>query len=161
MGYIFNLLTQMALYTIEDATLKDLAPLRVVEKECFGKDAWPLIDLIGVLMFPGIIRLKAMIGEEMAGFISGDGSRNNRVSWITTIGVRTIFRQQGIGKALLTACENRMQTPFIQLTVRKSNLPAIHMYQEAGYRQVELWERYYQDGEAGIVMQKANLLSHG
>lgn len=151
----------MPIFRIEDATLKDLAALRVVEKECFGKDAWPLIDLIGVLMFPGIIRLKAMVGEEMAGFISGDGSRQNRVSWITTVGVRAVYRQQGIGKALLDACEKRMLTPIIQLTVRKSNLPAIQMYQRAGYRQIELWEKYYQDGETGIVMQKANLISHG
>jgi ribosomal protein S18 acetylase RimI-like enzyme len=148
-------------FTIEEATLKDLGPLRQVEKECFGRDAWPLIDLIGVLVFPGIIRLKAMAGDEMAGFISGDGSRNGRVSWITTIGVRAKFRQQGIGRMLLAACEERMTTPFIQLTVRKSNLAAIHMYQEAGYRQIELWERYYQNDESGIVMQKANLDSQG
>lgn len=148
-------------FTIEEATFKDLGPLRQVEKECFGKDAWPLLDLIGVLVFPGIIRLKAVAGEEMAGFISGDGSRSGRVSWITTIGVRTKFRQQGIGRMLLTACEARMTTPFIQLTVRKSNLAAIHMYLEAGYHQIELWEKYYQDGEAGIVMQKAHPASQG
>ena len=148
-------------FSIEEATLKDLGSLRQVEKECFGKDAWPLIDLIGVLMFPGIIRLKALAGDEMAGFVSGDGSRNGRVSWITTIGVRTKFRQQGIGRMLLTACEDRMTTPLIQLTVRKSNLGAIHMYLEAGYHQIELWERYYQDGESGIVMQKAHQNSQG
>ncbi len=62
---------------------------------------------------------------------------------------------------LLTACEARMMTPFIQLTVRKSNLAAIHMYLEAGYHQIELWEKYYQDGEAGIVMQKAHPASQG
>ncbi len=140
---------------IEDATLKDLGPLRQVEKECFGKDAWPLLDLMGVLIFPGIIRLKAVVGDEMAGFISADGTRNSRIGWITTVGVRTIFRQQGIGRKLLDACEERMSTPLIQLTVRKSNLPAIHMYQEAGYHQIELWEKYYQDNETGIVMQKA------
>lgn len=145
---------QTAPILIEDATLKDLGPLRLVEKECFGKDAWPLLDLIGVLIFPGIIRLKAVAGDEMAGFISADGTRTSRIGWITTVGVRTLYRQQGIGRMLLNACEERMVTPLIQLTVRKSNLPAIHMYQQAGYQQIGLWEKYYQDDETGIVMQK-------
>jgi N-alpha-acetyltransferase 10/11 len=141
-------------YTIETATWRDLGPLRVIEKACFGEDAWPLIDLIGVLTFPGIVRLKATILGQMVGFISGDGSRESDIGWITTIGVLPEYRNLGIGKALLASCEQILANPSIQLTVRKSNDAAIQMYLNVGYRQIDIWERYYEGGEDGLVMQK-------
>jgi ribosomal protein S18 acetylase RimI-like enzyme len=143
-----------AAYHIMPATWRDLGPLRKIEQECFGEDAWPLIDLVGVLTFAGIIRLKAMVGEEMAGFIAGDGDRKKEVGWITTVGVLVVYRKTGIGRALLDACEQQLPNKVIQLTVRQSNHSAIHMYQQAGYHQIEIWEKYYNGGEAGIVMQK-------
>ncbi len=47
---------------IEPATLRDLGALRHLEQVCFPKDAWPLLDLIGVLTFRGVMRLKAVNG---------------------------------------------------------------------------------------------------
>jgi N-alpha-acetyltransferase 10/11 len=141
-------------YEILPATWHDLGPLRKIEKDCFEDDAWPLIDLIGVLSFPGIVRLKAVCRDEMVGFIAGDGSHGNKIGWITTVGVLKQYRQMGIGKALLKACEELLPTPVIQLTVRASNQPAIRMYLQTGYKQTEVWERYYVGGEAGLVMQK-------
>jgi ribosomal protein S18 acetylase RimI-like enzyme len=141
-------------FQIEAATWRDLGPLRSIENECFGDDAWPLIDLLGVLTFPGIVRLKAVVGERMVGFIAGDGSRNKKMGWITTVGVIREFRQKGIGKALLLACEQQMPNQVIQLTVKKSNTPAILMYQKYGYEKIQEWEKYYNGGETGIVMRK-------
>ena len=37
------------------ATILDLSALRKLELECFGKDAWPLFDLIAVLTFAEVI----------------------------------------------------------------------------------------------------------
>ena len=53
------------------ATWRDLGELRTVEHECFGDDAWPLWDLVGVLTFPGVVRLKAVMSEKMFGFVAG------------------------------------------------------------------------------------------
>lgn len=141
-------------FTIDPATWRDLGPLRTIEKACFGEDAWPLIDLIGVLTFPNIIRLKATAQHQMVGFISGDGSRDSEIGWITTVGVLPEYRNLGIGRSLLANCEQILPNPLIQLTVRKSNLAAIQMYQSAGYTHVDVWERYYEGGEDGLVMQK-------
>jgi ribosomal protein S18 acetylase RimI-like enzyme len=141
-------------YEILPATWHDLGPLRKVEKDCFEEDAWPLIDLIGVLTLPGIVRLKALCQDEMVGFIAGDGSRGSQIGWITTVGVLKEYRQMGIGRDLLKACEELLPNPVIQLTVRASNQPAIQMYLQTGYKQTEVWERYYAGGEAGLVMQK-------
>lgn len=141
-------------YTILPAGLRDLGGLRMVENACFKEDAWPLLDLIGVLSLPGIVRIKAVIAEQMVGFISGDGAQNQDVGWITSIGVLPEYRQTGIGRALLTACEAKLPHSTIQLTVRESNHSAISMYLKAGYHQMDIWERYYNGGENGIVMQK-------
>lgn len=146
-----------AAYQILPANWRDLGPLRTIEQECFSDDAWPLIDLVGVLTFGGIVRLKAMVGEEMVGFIAGDGDRKKEVGWITTVGVLNAYRKLGIGRAMLDACEQKLPNKVVQLTVRQSNHAAIHMYQQAGYHQIELWEKYYNGGEAGIVMQKIKI----
>lgn len=152
--YIKPMTDSPARFTLLDANWKDLGSLRQIEKECFGDDAWPLIDLIAVLTFPGIVRIKAVVSGEMVGFISGDGSRDISTGWITSVGVLEKYRRMGIANALLDACEARLPNRQIKLTVRKSNQSAINLYRKTGYVQTELWERYYQDGESGIVMLK-------
>ncbi len=142
------------MFTIETATLRDLIDLRKLEKECFTIDAWPLLDLAGVLIFPGIVRIKAVDSGHMVGFIAADASSSGGLGWITTVGVLVSYRRQGVGKALLEACELKMSAPEIQLTVRKSNIEAIQMYLKNGYSQIETWHNYYRGGEDGVVMRK-------
>ena len=48
-----------SLATIQPATWRDLNSLRHLERLCFPKDAWPLLDLVGVLTLPNVVRLKA------------------------------------------------------------------------------------------------------
>ncbi|HRJ75021.1 MAG TPA: hypothetical protein PLX90_03440, partial [Anaerolineales bacterium] len=57
---------------ITKATILDLNALHKLEKESFAKDAWPLFDLIAVLTFPNVIRIKAVEENHMIGFIAGD-----------------------------------------------------------------------------------------
>ncbi len=140
--------------TIEQASLRDLNALRHVEQVCFPKDAWPLIDLIGVLTFPGVVRLKAVIGREMIGFIAGDIRRLEGTAWIATVGVLPEYRGRGIGSALLQACEEKITVERIRLCVRVSNDTAIRLYERRGYARVGEWSRYYQDGESALVMEK-------
>lgn len=144
-------------YQILPAGWKDLNQLRVIERECFELDAWPLFDLIGVLTFPGIVRLKVELDHVMVAFAAGDDSRSEEVGWISTIGVLPAYRKLGIGAALLAACEEQMHTPTIQLTVRKSNQAAIRMYEKCGYSRIDIWERYYIGGEDGVVMRKVRV----
>ncbi|HSB67650.1 MAG TPA: GNAT family N-acetyltransferase [Anaerolineales bacterium] len=140
--------------SIEPASIRDLAALRNVEKVCFPKDAWPLMDLIGVLTFSAVIRLKAVNGKEMVGFIAGDIRRLEGVAWIATVAVLPEYRGRGIGSALLQACEDKISLNRIRLCVRVSNDSAIHLYEQRGYERVGEWSRYYQDGESALVMEK-------
>jgi ribosomal protein S18 acetylase RimI-like enzyme len=139
---------------IEPASLRDLSALRHVEQICFPKDAWPLMDLIGVLTFPGVVRLKAMNGRQMVGFIAGDIRRLEGMAWIATVAVLPEFRGRGIGAALLQACEARISVNRIRLCVRPSNDVAIRLYERFGYTRVGEWTKYYQDGESALVMEK-------
>lgn len=136
------------------ASILDLGALRHLEQVCFPLDAWPMLDLIAVLSFPGVIRLKAVENGKMVGFVAGDPRPSEKLSWIATIGVLPEKRGQGIGQALLEACERQMSQPRIRLSVRQSNRAAIRMYERSGYRAVDHWLRYYNDGEDALVMEK-------
>ena len=139
---------------IVTASILDLNPLRKLEKESFGKDAWPFLDLVAVLTFADVIRLKAVEDGQMVGFVAGDPHPRDGWGWIATIAVDPRYRRRGIGLSLLHACESRLGVPQSRLTVRISNHSAITMYEKDGYRTTDIWKAYYNDGEDGMVMEK-------
>ena len=139
---------------IEPASLRDLSALRHVEQICFPKDAWPLLDLISVLTFPGVVRFKAVNGKQMVGFIAGDVRRLEGVAWIATLAVLPEYRGKGIGSSLLRACEAQIPLKRIRLCVRLSNEVAIRLYERFGYARAGEWSKYYTDGESALVMEK-------
>lgn len=138
------------------ASLRDLNALNRLEHACFAKDAWSILDLIAVLTFPDVVRLKAVENGEMIGFVAGDPRPAEGFSWIATIGVTPAHRRQGIGRALLRACELRLKTARVKLSVRASNDGAIRLYEQEGYQRVEVWQGYYNDGESALVMEKGH-----
>jgi len=140
---------------IVKASLLDLGALRKLEQESFGKDAWPLLDLVAVLTFAEVIRLKAVEDSQMVGFVAGDPHPRDGWGWISTIAVDPRFRRRGIGLALLHACESKLGVAQSRLTVRISNQAAITMYEKDGYKTMDIWKTYYNDGEDGIVMKKS------
>jgi ribosomal-protein-alanine N-acetyltransferase len=139
---------------IQAASLRDLGALRRLESAVFDKDAWPLLDLVAVLTWSDVVRLKAVIDHEMVGFVAGDPRPAQNAGWIATIGVDPRYQGQGIGRALLRACEAQLNYPTVKLTVRISNERAISLYEKEGYRTVDIWTKYYNDGEDGLVMEK-------
>src|SRR5215813_12216432 len=100
---------------IQPANIMDLNALRRLENACFEKDAWPILDLVAVLTWPDIIRLKAVENGEMIGFIAGDPRQSNGVVWIATVGVDPRYQRRGIGTALMLACEKQVKLPYMKL----------------------------------------------
>ena len=142
-------------WSLESANWRDFSQLNHLEKACFKpEDRWPFWDLLGVLTLPGLVRLKAVSGEHMVGFISGERESAYQRGWVTTLGVLPNFRRFGIAKALLTACELELSMPIIRLCVRESNHPAIELYQATGYVLVDHWKKYYAKGESALVFEK-------
>lgn len=136
------------------AALRDLGSLRQIEHACFPKDAWPLLDLLAVLTWPEVVRLKAVEDGQMIGFIAGDPHPSEQMAWIATVSVLPEYQRRGIGRALLRECEKRLTQPRIRLCVRVSNESAIHLYQQEGYYAMDTWREYYNDKENGLVMEK-------
>ena len=157
-GPLLGTTSQSQPMEILPATFLDLNALSRLECSCFGKDAWPFLDLIAVLTFPDVVRLKAVEAGEMIGFAAGDPRPAEGFSWIATIGVAPEFRRRGIGRNLLRACEAQLSTPRLRLSVRASNGGAIRLYEEEGYTKIDVWQSYYRDGEAAIVMEKIRAL---
>ncbi|MFH0878183.1 MAG: GNAT family N-acetyltransferase, partial [Lentisphaerota bacterium] len=138
------------------ATLRDLGPLRRIEKACFPKDTWPLLDLLAVLSFPDVVRLKAVVDGQMVGFVAGDLRRSEGLGWIATIGVLPEYRRRGLARLLLLECERRMNTSRFRLCVRMENIEAIRLYEMEGYERTDTWKNYYNDGSDALVMEKSN-----
>jgi ribosomal protein S18 acetylase RimI-like enzyme len=142
------------MFDLETATLRDLAALRRLERLCFEADAWPLLDLLAVLTFPDVVRLKALSGDRMVGFIAGDPQPARGLAWIATLGVDPDHRRQGIARALLRACEERLRPARVRLCVRVSNTAAVRLYEAEGYQVIDIWRAYYKDGGDALVMEK-------
>jgi len=130
-----------------------LNALRYVEQTCFPKDAWPIFDLIAVLSFPGVVRLKAVVENEWSASLLATHVRRrlfvDRHHWVLPE-----YRGKGYGRALLEACEARLTTKRVRLSVRASNLEPIRMYEKAGYRFIDQWLRYYDDGKTRLLWKR-------
>jgi ribosomal protein S18 acetylase RimI-like enzyme len=142
------------LAVIQQATWHDLRAIVALEKACFGRDAWPWVDVLAALIFADTVRLKAVAKGQAVGFVIGDRRRRQGLGWIASLGVHPDLRRQGIGRQLLEACERELAMPRIRLTLRSSNASARHLYEEAGFVEIDVWSRYYFDGEDGVVMEK-------
>ncbi|MEX0787646.1 MAG: GNAT family N-acetyltransferase [Anaerolineales bacterium] len=110
---------------------------------------------------PGTVRLKAEVSDRLIGLAVGERWSGNRQGWIASLAVHPDYQRRGIGKRLLEACEQALGTSRIRLTVRVSNRAAIELYRGSAYAPVEVWRRYYSDGEDAQVMEKDRRIAGG
>lgn len=139
---------------VQPANLLDISILNYLEKICFPQDAWPLIDLISCLTFPGVLRLKAVEAGKMIGFIAVDDRIASSVAWIATLCVHPDHQGKGYAKEMLKAVERQVSSPYLRLCVRPDNAIAINLYETCGYTFIDSWKNYYNDGTDALVMEK-------
>ena len=137
------------------ATLWDLSDVRKLETASFEKDAWPLIEMIGVLTFPGVERWKAVLDNQMIGFVAVDIRKSQNLAWIATIAVSPSHRRLGLGTQLMQKAEEVAQVERMRLSVRAGNWAALALYQKRGYVQIDVWPKYYTGKEDAVVMEKS------
>jgi ribosomal protein S18 acetylase RimI-like enzyme len=146
------------------ATWRDVRALVQLDRRCFKPiDQFGWYEFFGLCVWPGVIALKAIAGPRIVGFIAGDPRRHEGHTIIVTLAVDPDYQRRGIGERLLWEVEARSTLQRLQLMVRISNLPALHLYRKLNYTIVETWPRYYEDGEDAYVMEKTttNLESNG
>jgi ribosomal protein S18 acetylase RimI-like enzyme len=142
-------------YALRRATVLDLRALYRLEHVIFPHDAYPYPDLLLLFLSPGVVNLKIAAPDgALAGFVSGTRGMNLGRAWIITLGVAPAHQRRGLGAFLLDAMEQRLKRPFMRLTVRDGNQPAIRLYHHTGYSIVERRPAYYRDGETGLIMEK-------
>ncbi len=142
-------------YALCRATVFDLRALHALERAIFPHDAYPYPDLLLLFLSPGVVNLKVAAPDgSLAGFVCGTRGMTAGRSWIITLGVAPAHQRRGLGAFLLDTMEQRLKRPFMRLTVREGNQPAIRLYSHTGYSVVERKPAYYRDGEAGLVMEK-------
>ncbi len=133
---------------------RDLRALMALERLWFGRQGWSWLDLLTALALPGAVREKAELGGQLIGFVIGDRRGRGELGWVASICVHPHYRRRGIGRRLLEDCERMIGTRRMRLTLRVSNAGAMELYRTMGYRKVDVWRGYYQDGEDGLVMEK-------
>jgi ribosomal-protein-alanine N-acetyltransferase len=141
-------------YEILPAGWRDLKAIHELEQACFERDAYPFLEILGLLSLPGHVCHKVVVDDNVIGFIAGERRAGRGRGWVVTVCVHPQYRRQGIARQLIAVSEEAMGRDLVRLCVRTSNQAAIELYQSAGYLIKETWQRYYNDGENALVMEK-------
>jgi len=132
----------------------DLPKVYEIERISF-KDPYPLWLLKFYYVISGDLFLVADVSGRVVGYVIGLLERG-RVGHVISIAVHPKLRGKGIGERLLRQLLMRLKAKgarLARLEVRPSNKSAIALYKKMGFKEVKLIPRYYEDGEACIVME--------
>ena len=99
----------------------------------------PVADLHRALDGPASTVLAALDGPRLLGtaMVGHDGHRG----WVYYLAVRPDARRQGVGRGLLSACEDWVRdrdVPKLQLMLRHTNAEARAFYEALGYTDAEV-----------------------
>lgn len=139
---------------IEPMDLRDLEEVLQLESRAF-RSPWTRGMFLVELEANSGRYLVARAGEELAGY--GGIRVFVDEAHLMTLAVREDMRRRGIGTVLLAALMKeaaRMGGRLMTLEVRRSNLPAISLYEGFGFRVVGVRRGYYgESGEDALVME--------
>jgi ribosomal-protein-alanine N-acetyltransferase len=133
-------------------TYADLPQVIGIERRSFPTP-WSLAMFVLELSKPSGICLAATVDGRVVGYLVC--SRYDAVWHLMNICVDPDRRRLGVATALLRRLLARIEDPSAQVTleVRRSNGPAIELYERFGFRSAGLRRRYYQDnGEDALIM---------
>jgi ribosomal-protein-alanine N-acetyltransferase len=137
---------------IRRLTYADLPQVIALERRAFPTP-WSLAMFVLELSKPSGICLAAMYEGRLSAYLIC--SRYDRVWHIMNVAVDPDHRRRGLATALLTRLIERVDDEEARYTleVRRSNGPAIELYERFGFLVAGLRRRYYQDnGEDALVM---------
>ncbi len=140
--------------TIRQLGYGDLAQVIAIERRAFTSP-WSLAMFVLELSKPSGIRLAAVRGEEIVGYVLC--ARYDEAYHLMTLATAPEHRREGIAGALLEAVIERAGVDAnYTLEARVSNHGAIALYERHGFRGVGTRPRYYADnGEDALIMWRA------
>ena len=129
----------------------DNAAVSVIENKSFS-DPWSVEMLDSCFLSPAFYGLVAVDNGLIAGFIGSMYLFEN--GDIINVCVDEAYRRRGVGQALigqLLAYLKERGVERVLLEVRKSNLPAIKLYEKLGFTLSGERKKYYEDTEDALI----------
>ncbi|MBT3180726.1 MAG: ribosomal protein S18-alanine N-acetyltransferase [Candidatus Marinimicrobia bacterium] len=130
----------------------DITRIFQIEKSVFLESAWFRKMIVNELLkksdrYTWIIENeKELIGYCMIRFGPGEVHLIN-------MAIAPSFQQKGLGRKLLQYFLNNIpKDSSVFLEVKRGNLPGINLYLDAGFEDIAIREKYYENGEDAIVM---------
>jgi len=144
-------------HQIRIATESDLEQIMLVEKACFGNDAWSKANMKSELIAPHTTYFVAEESGNLIGYAGLSKLATATSSDIQTIAVSDSHRRLGVGRALmnnLLEFASKQGAKEVFLEVREDRSTPQNLYKSLGFTEIDRRENYYQpDGVAAIVMR--------
>ncbi len=138
---------------IRNAEAGDIAGILGIEQECFDSDAWSEDDFryrMGMEGFPVFV---AIADGVLAGYCALSCFYDLNID---SVAVAAGYRRRGIaGKLLEKALEGFEGDVFLE--VRRSNTPAIALYEKLGFKKIAERKNYYDRPCEDAIIMKAEL----
>jgi ribosomal-protein-alanine N-acetyltransferase len=115
-----------------------------IERDSFGKDAWPAELFLEYWHQSPEFFLVARYGRHIAGY--SIAQTNWRGAELESIAVDSRYRGRGVAQALLDATILGLGTRTLRLMVSTANAPALRFYRQYGFVRTRLVKRYYGPG---------------
>lgn len=138
------------------ATLEDIGKILKIENLSFP-EPWSEANFVSEIKKPYskfLVLTDDETDEVILGYmiywLQGEGTS------LLTLGIHPEWRGFGFAKMLLTLMINdtvKQELPKITLEVRASNLGAIKLYEQMGFKKIHMRPQFYQDGENAWVME--------
>lgn len=145
-------------YEIVSMDRSHIPQIAALERECFS-DPWSEPLLEDALFDP---QASFIVAEDDEGHILGYAGLHAVLDegYIDNIAVTPDARRHGVASALLDVfCRfGAANLAFLTLEVRKSNAPAIALYEKFGFRQAGLRPSYYQHPREDAVIMTREFL---
>jgi len=118
------------------------------------EDAWSREELAAVL--PGINGINTWVVElnsHIVGYLMAQEGAD--VVHLLNLAIDLPWQHRGLGKKLLNFYLDTLpKDSEVNLEVKRSNWPAIHLYINEGFTESNILPRYYADGEDALVLKK-------
>ena len=140
---------------IRTAELEDLNEIYNIEKKVFN-DYWSLDLIKSEIIEKKYSRVTVLeLKKKIIGYIFQRKIYDE--NHIINLAIDIPYQHKGYGKFLLMKIlENDSNDTNVFLEVKEANLPAVKLYIDLGFEEVDRKERYYSDGSNAIFMLRKN-----
>ena len=140
---------------IRKAELEDLNEIYNIEKKVFN-DYWSLDLIKSEIIEKKYSRVTVLeLKKKIIGYIFQRKIYDE--NHIINLAIDIPYQHKGYGKFLLMKIlEKDSNDTNVFLEVKEANLPAVKLYIDLGFEEVDRKERYYSDGSNAIFMLRKN-----